>query len=346
MEGVQLRNYGAGDAERAISLLQTAFGDWPGRRVAAHGRPDEFFAWKHERNPHGASQIMFAEVDGQVVAMRAYMPWPLYVSGGRRLTAVQGVDIATDPQFRGRGISSEMMGAAIETLRDTKCFSLGLPNPMSTSQSRRNGWQDVGRLTVWIKVRRPLRVVRRAGAIKAQGRSLAVPSVEAPTATQVLADPAGVAGLLSQSRSPGPRFATDSDVDYLRWRYEPMLGDYRAVTEYDGGALIGLAIFGMRQRGELWEGSVCELFVRPGDHRTGRRLLRQVARAGPLDYLAAVPPSNSQLVGTLARAGFVPSPVGGRMLGLTPYHHNLVPDPSRRDSWSLSFGDLERLELC
>ena len=341
-----MRTYRAGDAPRVIALLRRAFGDWPGRRVAAHGKPDEFFRWKHERNPHGPSYIVLAEAEGRLAGMRAYMPWPLRVNRGEKLNAVQGVDIATDPAFRGRGLSSQLLNGAIEHLRDTKSFAFGLPNEMSTSQGVRMGWQPVGRLPVWVRVRRPLRVLKRARALKSQGRSLAVPSVDAPTATQVFADPAGVVGLLSQSRANGPRYATDSDVDYLRWRYEPLLGDYRAVTEYDGGALIGLAIFDMRQRGELWEGSVCELFVRPGDHRTARRLLRQVAGAGPLDYLAAVPPANSDLARTLARAGFVPSPVGGRSIGITPYHDGLAPDPLRRDSWSLSFGDLERLELC
>ena len=118
------------------------------------------------------------------------------------------------------------------------------------------------------------------------------------------------------------------------------------MSEYSGGALTGLAIFGLRQRGELWEGSVCELLVRPGDRRTAARLLRQIVRAAPLDYLAAVPPAGTGQAGTLRRAGFVPSPIGGRALGVTLYADGVRPDPRLRESWSLSFGDLERLELC
>jgi hypothetical protein len=175
---------------------------------------------------------------------------------------------------------------------------------------------------------------------------LVVPSVEAPAAADCLAELDGLAELLRDSRADGARLATDADASYLRWRYEPLLGDYRAVTEHDGGRLAGLAIFALRRRGELWEGSVCELFVRPGDGRTARRLLRQIASATPHDYLAAVPPAGSALARTLSRTGFVPSPIGGRALGVTPYHDGLAPDPCRRNSWSLSFGDLERLELC
>jgi hypothetical protein len=221
-----------------------------------------------------------------------------------------------------------------------------MPNAMSTAQSRRVGWQPVGTFPVWVRVRRPLRVAHRARALKSAGRSLAVPSVEVPAAADCLADAAGVAELLVDSRPGGARLHTDAGVEYLRWRYEPQLGDYRAVTAYEGGRLAGLAIFGLRQRGELWEGSVCELLVRPDDRRTAGRLLRQIAGAAPLDYLAAVPPGGSAAGRTLARAGFVPAPVRARALGVTLYRDGVAPDPRTRDSWSLSFGDLERLELC
>jgi hypothetical protein len=59
-----------------------------------------------------------------------------------------------------------------------------------------------------------------------------------------------------------------------------------------------------------------------------------------------VPAAGSAQAGLLRRAGFVRSPVGGRALGVTLYRDDVTPDPRRRGSWSLSFGDLERLELC
>jgi GNAT superfamily N-acetyltransferase len=313
--------------------------------VAAHAHPVDLWRWKHERNPHGASYVLLAESEGRLAAMRSYMPWPLRV-GARKLAAVHTVDIATDPSFRGKGVSSDLSRQAIEHLRAEKSFALGLPNDMSRSQSRRVGWEPVAPIPIWVKVRRPLRVTHRARSLRSPGRSLAVPSVEAHTAVDCLSDSAPVAALLTQCRADGSHLATDAGAEYLRWRYEPMLGDYRGVTEYDGGALIGLAIFTLRQRGELWEGSVCELFVRQGDRRTARRLLKQIAGSGPLDYLAAVPPAGSELQRALARNGFVRSPLGGRALGVTLYHDGIAPDPRRRGSWSLSFGDLERLQLC
>jgi GNAT superfamily N-acetyltransferase len=342
---LEFRIYSPADAGRVLNLLQTSFGAWPGRRVVAHDRPAEFLRWKHERNPHGPSFILLAEADGRLVGMRAYMPWPL-AAGGEEVGAVQAVDLATHPDYRGRGVSSELTMRARETLRETTAFSLGLPNELSRSQSRKVGWEPVGALPLWVRVRRPLRVARRARALRSAGRALAVPSADAAPVAELLVDHGAVAGLLADARAAEPRFATRCDVDYLSWRYEPQLGDYRAVVEHRAGALTGMAIFGLRQRGELWEASICELLVRPGDHRTVARLLRQVIRAAPVDYLAAVPAAGSSQARALARAGFVRSPFGARALGVSPYRERIEPDPRLSSSWSLSFGDLERLQLC
>jgi GNAT superfamily N-acetyltransferase len=344
-ERYEVRTYRDGDAPRALGLLQAAFGAWPGPRVAARERPEEFFRWKHERNPHGPSVIMLAEAGGRLIGMRAYMPWPLVVDG-RPVEAVHSVDIATHPAHRGGGVNSELSRLGIASLRDTKQLALGMPNDMSRSMSRKTGWQLVGRVPVWVRVRRPLRVAHRARSLRWAGRSLALPSIEAPPAADCLTDRDTVGELLHPPRPTGPHLVMNTDVDYLRWRYEPLLGDYRAVADHQAGRLTGLAIFALRQRGELWEGSVCELLVRPGDHRTTARLLRQITRAAPLDYLAAVPAAGTEQASVLRRAGFVPSPVGGRALGVTLYQFGVRPDPCRRDSWSLSLGDLERLQLC
>src|SRR4051794_14506919 len=140
--------------------------------------------------------------------MRAYMPWPLIADGDRPVAAVHTVDIATDPAFRARGISADLSRGAIALLRESKSFAFGLPNDMSTSQSRRIGWEPVGRAAVWVRVRRPLRVLRRARSLKAPGRSLVVPSVEAPLAAGCLANLDGLAELMHDARDGGARLAT------------------------------------------------------------------------------------------------------------------------------------------
>jgi GNAT superfamily N-acetyltransferase len=326
---VPIREYRDGDAPAAIELLRTAFGDWPGPRVLAHDRPAEFFRWKHETNPQGASFIVLAEEDGRLIGMRAYMPW-LLTADGAPTGAVQGVDLATHPDARGRGINSQLQRHAMDTLRDSTAFSLGMPNDMSKSQSRKAGWRPMGRLPVWVGLRRPLSVARGARALRAPSAG-APPAVEAATAESVLAQADWAAELPRAARAKEGRFSTVSDLAYLRWRYQPVLADYRAIAE--PGA--GLAIFRLRRRGKLCEATICELLAADGG--TAARLLREVARAAPFDYLVAAAP--------LARAGLIRSPLGGPQLGVTLYREHVDPDPVRRSSWALSMGDIERLEL-
>jgi hypothetical protein len=66
--------------------------------------------------------------------------------------------------------------------------------------------------------------------------------------------------------------------------------------------------------------------------------MSEVAAAAPFDYLTTAAP--------LARARLIRSPIGGRLLGVTPYRDGIEPDPTRKRSWALSLGDLERLDLC
>jgi GNAT superfamily N-acetyltransferase len=325
---VELRTYREGDAPRALELLQAAFGAWPGPRVLAHDRPAEFFRWKHETNPHGASFIVVAEEDGRFVGMRAYMPWPLR-AGDAETRAVQGVDVATHPDYRGRGVNTALLKHARVTLRETTAFSFGLPNEMSSSQSRKAGWRLVGRLPAWVRVQRPLNVARGMRSMRA-APSGDPPPVEAAPAGEVLAKAEGA--LLSAASDADARYSTDADLAYLRWRYGPFLADYRAVTDDDAG----LAIFRLTRRGRLNEGTVCELIA--PDRQTAAALITRVARSAPFDYLTTAVP--------LARARLVRSPIGGRLLGVAPYRDQIQLDPTKRVSWALTLGDLERLELC
>jgi GNAT superfamily N-acetyltransferase len=324
---VEIRTYRSEDAPAALALLRTAFRDWPGPRVLAADRPADFFRWKHETNPQGSSFIVLAEEDGRLLAMRAYMPWSL-TAGGIPTGAVQAVDLATHPDARGRGLNTQLQRHAMAELRPSTAFSIGAPNDMSKSQSRKAGWRPVGRLPVWVRLQRPLSVARGARSIRGHSDG-APPAVEAPTAESVLANADWAAELPRRARAG--RFSAVSDLAYLRWRYQPFLADYRAIAHEN----TGLAIFRLRRRGRLNEATVCELLA--DDRKTAARLLRAVAKSAPFDYLSTAVP--------LRRAGLMRSPMGGPLLGMTPYREHVHPDPGQRSSWALTMGDLERLEL-
>ncbi len=105
--------------------------------------------------------------------------------------------------------------------------------------------------------------------------------------------------------------------------------------------LAGIALFRMRQRGRLWESTVADVIVRPGDVRTAGRLLRRVAAAAAVDHVACSFPPGSE-----PRPGRAPARV--RSLARRPDADRegraggvLRPDPYERRSWALCLGDLE-----
>jgi len=138
-EDFEVRTYTSEDAPAALELLHEAFGEWPGRQVAAHERPEDLFRWKHERGPHGPSQIVVADDGSRLLGMRAHMHWPLDVDG-LRVDAVHAVDGAILPGRKAGQIESALTERADEALRATEQLAFGLdgdPGRRAASRGRR-----------------------------------------------------------------------------------------------------------------------------------------------------------------------------------------------------------------
>ncbi len=67
---LQIRPYAAEDEPAVIALLVGALGEGP----SGHRTPD-FFRWKHLENPFGESLLLVAELDGEIVGLRAFLRW-------------------------------------------------------------------------------------------------------------------------------------------------------------------------------------------------------------------------------------------------------------------------------
>ncbi|HEV2998227.1 MAG TPA: GNAT family N-acetyltransferase [Solirubrobacteraceae bacterium] len=327
---VTARAFEAGDEPRVLEILQAAFGRWhpdtPGLT------PGEFFRWKHNAGPHGPSILLVAEVDGVIIAFAAYMPWR-FTARGQTLAAMRGVDLATHPSHRGLGAS--IVIRSVVDFPDEVAFVWSNPNEQSRPGSLKSGRRQIGRLPRFIRPRGPLReTIRRARAKGSKTPERL--QIDAPTAAEILRDGVPLPPPLPRAGKSGDRLATVKDLDYLRWRYGH-LGDYRALAgrEDRGG---GLAIFRTRRHGPFWVTHLCELFLEREDPRSLRALLRLVGQAAPVDFLSCNFPSRRQA----ALCGFAPLR-RGTMLMAYPLRENLLPDPTRLDSWALSVGDLELL---
>ncbi len=333
---IGIRPYEDADEAGVLSLLDDALGGGPtGRRTA------DLFRWKHVENPFGPSMMLVAETDGRIVGLRAFMRWR-FVSGSRELSAVRAVDTATHPDHQGRGIFSRLTREALEVLKLDTDLVFNTPNDNSLPGYLKLGWVEVGTIPVSVRVMRPLAFARGIRSVRsAEQPSRQAPDVHAEKAGALLRDGEAVRGLLEDAGSVEARIHTPVDLPFLRWRYgdAPLL-DYRAIGEWSGDRLRGLALFRLRPRGELWELAVAEVITAPGDRSCGRRLLRQVVAACHADHAMTIVPAGSSVRGAFARAGFVPSRRGVLMVTrlLQP---EITPDPLSIDSWAPTLGTLE-----
>ncbi|MGH2784107.1 MAG: GNAT family N-acetyltransferase [Actinomycetota bacterium] len=330
---IVLRRYRPDDQPRVLETLGASLGGGP-----AGARPPEFFAWKHFANPFGESYMLVAEADGRIAGLRAFMRWR-WEAGGRAFSAVRAVDTATHPDFQGKGVFSKLTLRALDDLREEGVdFVFNTPNPASLAGYLKMGWEIVGQVPISIRVRRPVRFATRFRS--EDGEPGSPPHVGAPAAADVL-DGDGIDALLSDASTRDERLRTPRDASYLRWRYAdaPLLG-YRALAERSDGALDGIAIFRVRPRGALWETTVSELIVRPGDRATAARLMRGIKRAARVDHLAGHFSTGSAAAAAAVRAGYFRAPRGMTFV-VNPLKASISPEPRALTSWALSIGDLE-----
>jgi len=287
----------------------------------------ELHRWKHRENPFGASAEWVAVAGGRVVGYRAFQRWELD-RGGTRIPVARAVDAATRPEYRGRGVFTNLTLRALDALRaDGIEFVFSTPNSQSRPGHLKMGWQVVGRLPVSARVRslpRLARMITTRGDDRATSRS-----VEAMRAPQALAETTSVRELLSRLPKDS-RLHTPRSVEYLQWRYRPDSLGYHAVTAGDGVS-DGLAVFRTRHRGSMVAASICELLVPAATPDATGTLLRAVRKTRGIDDVL-------RLSGTDVRRGFIRLPGRGPVLTWRGVRAVDMPDVRR---WNLEFGDVE-----
>lgn len=332
--GYTVRAARSSDRAQVLDLLERSLAGGP-----TGERSEDFFRWKHELNPFGASFSLVAEEEGRLIGFRTFLRWR-FRAGGRTVEAVRAVDTATHPDHQRRGIFTRLTVSALEALDGRADLVFNTPNERSLPGYLKMGWQRVGTVPVAI---RPVHPIRFAGGIRQAGRgapSGPPPPCPLPPASEVLDHTSAVEQLLSEADPTRERLSTDRSLEYLLWRYVlPPDLDYRAVALWSGGRLEGLAIGRPRRRGRLAEFVLAEVLVRPGDTSSARRLLRAAARAG-CDHVAAHLDGGGALRRAGLATGYLTLPRVGMTLTCRPLT-DITPDPMHLASWGLSLGDLE-----
>jgi GNAT superfamily N-acetyltransferase len=326
---VRARPFQPDDERGVLDVLQAVFGEWP--RDLSGSTPAEFFRWKHFDGPFGPSHMVVAEADHTLIGCAAYMGWR-FSGNGRVVKAARGVDLAVHPSYRRRGVSVALRNAT--TIASDVGFIWSNPNLESRPGGRKVGRRTVRIVTQFVQPCAPGRTLMRAFA-----RRRSMPpelSIEAAPAAELVGD-APLTSLLDHAPDAYGRLSTERSLDYLRWRYGQHT-DYRAIRVESGGVTTGVVIFRCRCHRSFWASHVCELLVADEDRTTVGRLLKAVRDAAPVDFIRCSFASRAQA----AAHGFLHYR-RGLVLTTSPLQPDLVPDPTRPDSWALSIGDLELL---
>lgn len=346
------------DDEAVLALLQASMGWVPDQQYR------EFFLWKHQQSPFGASPAWVATEGERIVGFRTFMRWQ-FERAGETVEAVRAVDTATHPDHQGRGIFSLLTRQALDELADQGvAFVFNTPNDRSRPGYLKMGWQPVGRLPVAARPRSPGALFRLARARTPADKWSAECRAGVPAA-QAFADDRAVAPLLDrvtvaptagsrgEGHEPSDRptggstgaMTTRRTPAYLRWRYGFPPLHYRVITA-PGGPTDGLVVFRVRRRGAATEAAICELLLpaegdsaAPGSSRRrpsrlARKLLGQVLQSTGADHVVWLGLPRWDL-------GLLPLPKQGptlvwRAVGATPPE---APPPP--NDWQLTLGDVE-----
>jgi GNAT superfamily N-acetyltransferase len=321
---LEVRTAAPGDRPEVMALLSASLGWLPDAQL------EDFFDWKHEQNPFGASPGWVA-VDGErIVGYRTFLRWEYQQGRGGTIRAVRAVDTATHPDHQGRGIFRRLTMAALDDLRDEGVrFVFNTPNSQSRPGYLKMGWTQVGRLPASVRPRSIGSLVRMAGSRVPAERWSTATDAGRP-APDALAEPD--LGALLESLAPDPELHTRRTVEYLRWRYGFGPLAYRVVT-LGASVADGLAVFRLRRRGPALECALTDVLVPAGERAATRALLRAVVKVSGADYVIRI---GGPVVGA---GGFVRLPRQGPILtwrGLDGSGTGAaLPD------WRLTLGDVE-----
>lgn len=216
--GLVLRRGDETDDAAIRALLARSYPDNP-KADAAYTR------WQYWANPFGPTRSwVWVEPGGRLVGHWSAVAVPLWLAG-RPVPGAKGVDIATDPEWRGCGLFSALARRLIADCRDAAVPALlSHPNPSSAPAVARAGARQVARVPVWVRPLDPVWLADRlrlpVSAARALTRAGFRPRRASVTAVRVeeVVEPSPDLDELWAAASPR-RYGVARDAAWWRWRY-------------------------------------------------------------------------------------------------------------------------------
>ena len=134
-ENIIFRKSTPEDIPNIIELLKMALGD-------ATKRTLEVWNYKHINNPSGRSEVYVAELNGELIAVRAFMQWQWKNSSGKKMIFLRAVDTCVSPKHRRKGIFVNLTKYALDKSKEKGYHAIfNTPNDKSIGGYLKLGWQ-------------------------------------------------------------------------------------------------------------------------------------------------------------------------------------------------------------
>ena len=139
-----IRNPNIDELPAIIQLLKASLGD------GSSEKSERYWNWKHVYNPFGASPVLVAEENGELIGIRAFMRWD-WQMGDEVYRCLRAVDTATHPDHQGKGIFKKLTLQLIEEAgQQGYDFIFNTPNTQSTPGYLKMGWKTWGKVPLWL----------------------------------------------------------------------------------------------------------------------------------------------------------------------------------------------------
>ncbi len=232
------------DIPEIITVLKSSLGEGLLPKSA------EYFIWKHIENPFGASKILLAKENGEIIGVRAFMYWN-WVCGEDNIKTVRAVDTATLPTHQGKGIFKKLTLLAVdECTKEGTEFVFNSPNKISIIGYLKMGWYENGKMPIYIN----------AGSL--------LPRIFSEKSVEKLLSIYGMKSALEQLdtnwkvQNSITHFHTGINKAFLKWRYQDCpVADYGAVIV---PGVFGI-VFRLKKVNKFIELRICELWTEKND---------------------------------------------------------------------------------
>lgn len=321
----------------------------------------DYHRWQYQENPAGQALVGLARdgSTGELVGQFATLPLRVSLDGEPAIAAL-ALNVATDPEYRRRGIFISLARAADEQIANAGVdFAFALPNENSfLGFVQHLGYQHVGDIPLLVRPINLRRIVQQRLALPglgtlagALGGLLLQPLHSAATPLEGVAvapverfDSAFDA--LWERISGRQRVMVLRDAAYLDWRFHRIpLRHYQPLQALVDGELAGYIVLREAEIAGMRAGLVVDFVVEPSPagERAGSALLAHALAhfvGEDLDLLASLMLSHTSEYRLLRRAGFWPLPHP-----LLPQRFRLVarngPAVRHLRHWFLTMGDYD-----